>query len=63
LVLQEDTGLEAFDLNRPADLPLIGAETPSGCLGWNLEATAGSQQDGLWLPLNDYGVDHLPIQR
>jgi hypothetical protein len=62
LVAQEDGNLEFFDLTRPAELPVLGKSTLSGCYGANLEAAAGSQGDGLWLPMDLYGVLQIRLQ-
>ncbi|MFO1496787.1 MAG: beta-propeller domain-containing protein [Verrucomicrobiota bacterium] len=63
LVAQEDTGLELFNLNSPIDLPLVGSGGPQGCVGWSIEAADGSVRDGLWLPLDLYGVYQIPATR
>ena len=63
LVAQEETGLELFDATRPTELPRVGASGPFGCLGWNVEAATGSLNEGLWLPLDLYGVYQVRIER
>lgn len=63
LVVQEENGLELFDLNRPTELPPLGASGSLGCVGANIDNAAGSAQEGLWLPLDFYGLYHVPIKR
>lgn len=63
LITQEDSGVELFDLHSPIELPQIGKGAPAGCVGWNVEQASGSAQEGLWLPLGLYGVDHIEIRR
>ena len=55
MAVQEETGVELFSLGG-INLPLVGAGSPPGCLGWDLSGAAGSLTEGLWLPLGEYGV-------
>jgi hypothetical protein len=62
LVVQEDAGLELFALANATDLALPSTASPLGCLGWNLETAAGSKLDGIWLPLDLYGVFEVQVK-
>ncbi|MHC1768602.1 MAG: beta-propeller domain-containing protein [Verrucomicrobiia bacterium] len=56
LVAEEEGGLEFFDLTQPSQLPRLGKGAVSGCSGFDVGAAAGSKKDGLWLPMDLYGV-------
>jgi hypothetical protein len=63
LIVQEEMGLEIFDLPVPGEAPVAAADSPVGCIGWNLEMAAGSKADGLWLPMDVYGLYHIDLVR
>ncbi len=62
LVADEEGGMEFFDLTQPSELPRLGKGAVSGCYGVDLGAAAGSRKDGLWLPMDLYGVIQIQPQ-
>jgi hypothetical protein len=61
LVMQTQSDVRLFDL-RPASLfrPL-GKEPVTGCFGVQLDRAHGSTDLGLWVPMGDHGVWHVPV--
>jgi alpha-tubulin suppressor-like RCC1 family protein len=60
LVVQNYTDILLFDAHDASRLNVIGGGGPPGCVGFNLDHADGSIAEGLWLPLGDFGVDHVP---
>lgn len=58
----EDGSYELLNATNPADLKTIGMERPDGSIWPDLNRADGSLTEGLWFPLDDYGVWHLPIE-
>ncbi|MBU6399191.1 MAG: beta-propeller domain-containing protein [Verrucomicrobia bacterium] len=61
-VQESDSRLELFNDSDPAALGLVGSGKPSGCLWYNLPNADGTLDQGLWLPLGDYGVSVIPVR-
>jgi hypothetical protein len=55
-------GLELFDATDPAKLGSLGAFSLPGCLWFDLAASQGGLDVGLWMPLGAYGVAHATLK-
>ena len=62
LVAQQDRQMSLFDASDPETLRPLGNGAPKGCLWYPLKHADGDVRRGLWLPLNEYGVDFIPVQ-
>jgi hypothetical protein len=64
LVAQENNNfLAIFDPADPANLRLLHEALPPTCYWFDLPHADGDAAHGLWAPLGDYGVMHLPVLR
>jgi alpha-tubulin suppressor-like RCC1 family protein len=61
LAVQTSAEVHLFNATDASKLVLIGAGGPSSCVGYNLESGYGSLNQGLWLPLGDFGVSFVPV--
>lgn len=52
-----------FDAADLIQLKPVGRGTLPGCYWSDLEQAAGSLRDGLWIPLGDFGVSQIPVDR
>ena len=50
-----------LDASAPATLRVVGSSSPTSCLWYNLDDADGSLDQGLWLPLGEYGAGHLGL--
>ena len=57
---QSTTLFDAADLTQ---LKAVGRGILPGCYWSDLEQAAGSLRDGLWIPLGDFGVSQIPVDR
>jgi hypothetical protein len=48
-------------LADPANLEIIGQDTSTGCLWFDLKHASGNASDGLWVPLGGFGVGHIGV--
>jgi hypothetical protein len=53
--------IELYDGLQPETMTHLGSGWLSGCAGVNFDLSNGSYEDGLWIPLNNFGV--LPVPR
>jgi hypothetical protein len=60
LAVQLNQRVELYAAN-PAAPTLLAGGTPAGCVWPDLTRAAGSPTQGLWAPLQDYGVFSLPL--
>ena len=58
LATQISDGIRTYDKSRPAALSLLGDDLGASLNG-NLEFSDGDAACGLWLPLDDYGVEFI----
>lgn len=62
LAVSTATGFEAWDTLFPASLARIGSGAVAGCLWADLDHGDASLVDGLWLPLQNFGVFGVPVK-
>ncbi len=62
LVAQQDRQVSLFDASNPETILPLGKGAPKGCLWYQLKNADGDVRRGLWLPLNEYGVDFIPVR-
>jgi alpha-tubulin suppressor-like RCC1 family protein len=58
LAAQTGGGVNLFDVRT---LDLLGSGELPSCVGAELRHAAGDATRGLWVPLNDYGIQHIAI--
>jgi uncharacterized secreted protein with C-terminal beta-propeller domain len=59
---QNNSGIVALDASDPTSLKPLGKGQPRGCLWFDLTHADAAPTEGLWAPLSDYGVLHIPLQ-
>ena len=58
---QNNNTIVLLDLADPANLTIIGQNSPAGCFWFNLKNADGNASEGLWLPLGGFGVGHVGV--
>lgn len=59
LVGQTGDRFELFDCSQPGAPTPAGNAFPRGCFGYEMGGADGTAKQGLWAPMNDYGVARL----
>jgi len=63
LAAPRGANLRLFDLTNPLAPKPAGSGALTFCGGWDLRYADGTPELGLWVPLQDYGVMHVPAER
>ncbi len=58
LAVQSGSGVDLLDVKA---LDRLGSGTLPLCVGGEVSHAAGDSMRGLWVPLNDYGIQHIAI--
>jgi hypothetical protein len=61
LVVQQNSGTVLFDATDPAGLVVVGKSPAQGCYWFDLSRADASREQGLWVPLGDYGVTQVGV--
>ena len=61
LAVQLNASIELYDVTQPALPARVGGGSPAGCLWPDLGRATGSLTDGLWVPLQDYGLFRVSL--
>lgn len=56
LAVKGSRDVSLYSVAQPTALSLLGKQEVSGCLWFDLTRVDGSLEQGLWVPLNDFGV-------
>lgn len=51
----------AFDATQTGRFAPLGSSASDSCYWFDSHRVTGSQAEGLWIPLQDYGVRHIPL--
>lgn len=63
LLGQIQNSVVVVDFSDPANLVLSERTEPDGCLWFDLTSAAGSADEGIWIPLQDYGIFGVQLER
>lgn len=58
----QDGSFQLLDATNPSDLKTLAHDQPEGSIWPDLNRADGNRTQGLWFPLDDYGVWHLPVE-